>query len=223
MTIFLRKTRARPWGFTLVELLTVVAIVAVLATLLSSGLVSAKRKARKAASTSNLRQIALAINLYEDDQGRRPDFYRAMVDRGYINARVLHCPEDRTTNWAGLFDASFRDTTPSRGQAGLVADFSELPHSYFESFSRSDEAWNEIMRTPSGGVAACQLHGIGRVNPENPSLTDFQGLILRALKDGAVVSRQKFWTSNTEDLAPSFGTSTFNSDFDFFVDAVESP
>lgn len=218
---FLRPTHRRSWGFTLVELLTVVAIVGVLATLLSSGLASAKRKARKAASISNLRQIAMAVNLYTDDHDRRPDLFRTLVDKQFLSGRVLFCPEDRTTNWAGNLGLSL--PTKNRGQLGLIPGEPEVPHSYFESFSRSDEEWEQISRMPFGGIAACQLHGIGRINPENPSLTDFQGLVLRALKDGAVVSRQKFWQTEADSMAPAFGVSSFNSDFDFFVDPVESP
>src|SRR5881628_963575 len=50
-------------AFSLIELLTVVAIIGILATLLSTSLVSAKRKARQTVCAGNLHQIALAIQM----------------------------------------------------------------------------------------------------------------------------------------------------------------
>ena len=83
------------------ELLTVIAIIAVLATLISATLVNAQRKGRKALSISNLRQIALAFNIYQDDHQRRPVYYRQLVEGKYLTERVLLCPEDRIVkNWA---------------------------------------------------------------------------------------------------------------------------
>jgi prepilin-type N-terminal cleavage/methylation domain-containing protein len=198
------KNAARPWGFTLVELLTVVAIIAVLATLLTSTLGSAKRKARKTASVSNLRQISLAFHLYRDDHLKRPPDYRAMADGKYLNARVLLCPEDRAfQNWAGLIEGS----AESRNFMGIPrADFEspalvDLPHSYFKAFHLEREQWDEIERDPLGGVAACQLHGIGRQEMDSgPLLTAYQGLVLRALKDGSVISRQVFWNDPGADV-----------------------
>lgn len=54
-------------GFTLVELLVVLAIIAGLAAMLLPALASAKDKGRQAACFSNLRQVALAAMLYKDD------------------------------------------------------------------------------------------------------------------------------------------------------------
>ncbi|MHC1766584.1 MAG: prepilin-type N-terminal cleavage/methylation domain-containing protein [Verrucomicrobiia bacterium] len=56
-------------GFTLVELLVVIAIIAILAALLAPALSSAKDSGRKAVCLSNLRQVGLAIHIYADDFG----------------------------------------------------------------------------------------------------------------------------------------------------------
>lgn len=55
-------------AFTLVELLVVIAVVAILAALLLPALSSAKERARQAQCAGHLRQIALATTLYVDDQ-----------------------------------------------------------------------------------------------------------------------------------------------------------
>ncbi len=54
-------------AFTLIELLVVIAIIAILAALLLPALSAAKEKARSISCVSNLKQMALAITLYSDD------------------------------------------------------------------------------------------------------------------------------------------------------------
>jgi prepilin-type N-terminal cleavage/methylation domain-containing protein/prepilin-type processing-associated H-X9-DG protein len=53
-------------GFTLVEVLVVIAIIGVLVALLLPAIQAAREAARKTACTSNLRQIALAVHQYYD-------------------------------------------------------------------------------------------------------------------------------------------------------------
>lgn len=54
-------------GFTLVELLVVVAIIGILATIVLTSLNSAKMKARDVRRVSDLRQVALALEMYYND------------------------------------------------------------------------------------------------------------------------------------------------------------
>src|ERR1043166_6762943 len=86
----------RQRGFTLIELLVVIAIIAILAALLFPVFAQARAQARKAACTSNLKQIALAFRMYADDfDGATP----MSTIQGYIkNYGVLHCPADNVTN-----------------------------------------------------------------------------------------------------------------------------
>ena len=61
------NSQRRNEAFTLVELLVVIAIIAILAALLLPSLAQGKQKAHQAQCTSNLRQLALAIHMYADE------------------------------------------------------------------------------------------------------------------------------------------------------------
>ena len=61
------RCRTSKAAFTLVELLVVIAIIAILAALLLPSLVQGKQKAYQTQCLSNLKQLAVAIHLYADD------------------------------------------------------------------------------------------------------------------------------------------------------------
>src|SRR5581483_1452257 len=67
-------------GFTLIELLVVIAIIAILAALLLPTLVNAKAKAQRVQCLNNLRQLAVTLQLYPDDNAG------ALPGNGYVTA-----------------------------------------------------------------------------------------------------------------------------------------
>jgi prepilin-type N-terminal cleavage/methylation domain-containing protein len=182
-------------GFTLIELLTVLAIIGVLATLILAGLSSAKKKSRQAHCISNLRQISLALEMYLDDFQQRPVGFEPMLQEKYLaNPGVLICREDKTGNWGGLVNGG---GAPVRTIIAISLTEPSLPsikHSYLHPWWWEDEAWKQLTELgAAAGVAACQLHGLGRPDPVSPSLRDYEGLVFRARRDGAVIRRQVFW------------------------------
>jgi prepilin-type N-terminal cleavage/methylation domain-containing protein len=188
-------------AFTLIELLTVIAIIAILATLLLSALSSVKKASQQARCISNLHQISLALAMYLDDSTRRPPDLPTLAASRYLPARaVLLCPSDKTGQWGNLVNptvsigggASQNAPAPQPSPTSAVAEF--VPYSYLDPLAWDDQAWEQLTKKGSmAGIVACELHGLGRPDPVAPSLQNFQGLVLRGLRDGVVVKRKVYW------------------------------
>lgn len=211
-----RTRRGCRGGFTLIELLTVVAIIGILATLLLTAVTSARKASWQARCASNLRQISLALNMYLDDLEKRPPDLAALVESKYLPDRgVLLCPADKTRNWGRLVHPSAILSPPLVGLPMRTSEETAaepIPYSYLDPLDWEDSAWSQLMQAgSSAGLVACQLHGLGRPNLEAPSISDFQGLLLRAQRDGAVVRRKVFWNALSERASngASFADASF--------------
>ena len=71
----IKNRRLCPQGFTLLELLVVIALIAILAALMLPALRWGKASARSAACRSNLRQIGIGLRLYVDESAKYPLAY----------------------------------------------------------------------------------------------------------------------------------------------------
>src|SRR5438067_284262 len=110
--------RGEPRGFTLIELLVVIAIIAILAAILFPVFAQARAQARKASCTSNFKQQALGIIMYQQDyDGYYPinsytGSYSAVDDaiwgllvQPYIkNTQIMACPGDPATESDRMLD-----------------------------------------------------------------------------------------------------------------------
>lgn len=74
--------------FTLIELLIVIAIIAILAAMMLPALNQARIAARKTACTNNLKQVGTALTMYAGDHSYFPPGQSA--DMGYMNTRGWH-------------------------------------------------------------------------------------------------------------------------------------
>ena len=84
-------------AFTLVEMLVVIAIIGVLAALLLPALNTARKMARKTACKGNLRQVGLALKMYEDDWRLYPPggALRPAIEMYLKDPKVFRCPSDK--------------------------------------------------------------------------------------------------------------------------------
>lgn len=67
----MKRILKRKKGFTLIELLVVIAIIAILAAMLLPVLAAAKRRAQRINCVSNLKQVNLALRIWEGDNGNQ--------------------------------------------------------------------------------------------------------------------------------------------------------
>ncbi|MBP5232787.1 MAG: prepilin-type N-terminal cleavage/methylation domain-containing protein [Planctomycetes bacterium] len=109
------RCRPRPPAFTLIEMLIVIAIIAVLAALLAPALQKSLDVAREAACANNLRQVGIATSTYLADYHNR--FFRAgelvhpntVVDGWYSlvyqdGGNIYFCPADQMAEYATVED-----------------------------------------------------------------------------------------------------------------------
>ena len=150
-------------GFTLVELLTVITIIAMLAGMISPSLQKVRAKAETTACQSNLRQIGIAVWLYVPDNGNKfpsinnPWGAQVFTNEGATNllgalgpygltAKALACPADLRSK-----DSYYRKYTNSYEYLPFSSDEEAAPgtatiytgNSTFEiPFRRITLAWD---------------------------------------------------------------------------------
>lgn len=120
--ISIEKPKAKPMnarsefrGFTLIEPLVVISIIAILASLLLSGLAGAKESARSAKCKGNLRQMGIALRLYLDENQKYPPLLKnppflpilpnyatnrawrdSLIQQASGNTNIFQCPSKLT-------------------------------------------------------------------------------------------------------------------------------
>jgi len=89
----LRKDRTQSAGFTLIELMIVIAIIGILLTLAIPSFVGAVKHAREAALKEDLQTMRTAIDSYTMDKQKGPQSLDDLIQDGYLRT----IPEDPIT------------------------------------------------------------------------------------------------------------------------------
>jgi len=143
-------------GFTLIEMLVVIAIIAILASILTPALGRARERAKRAKCMSNLKQIGYLISIYEMDKETYPEgsgtnnftaLVNAVKDGGSIDPEIFVCPSD---------PSSTRHSTPSASDSSyLYTKPASSTDSTAVMLQHSDNSWHggkSIYLTASLGV-----------------------------------------------------------------------
>lgn len=80
----LRSSIGRQGGFTLIELMVVVAIIGILAVIALPAMRTAPLKAREAVLKADLYQMRSCIDQFLGDKGQYPESLQGLVDAGYL-------------------------------------------------------------------------------------------------------------------------------------------
>lgn len=242
----------RTGGFTLVELLTLLAVLGVAATLAASAVARAAARARQVQCVDNLRQVAVATELYSKETLKRPRSLSQLAARSnpLDRGRRIVCPADlpyrpaggflgTPTNavhgWGNRANASQQPTwvLQQRDPDGLTFDqelretSEPLEFSYLHPFAWRRSAWMQLMANgPHAGIAVCQLHGIAlrKETQGTASHLDFEGRTVRVQMDGTVVQRRVLRPEGNPGTVSS-GSSIPKEDYpwDLYLDLPASP
>ena len=137
----------------MVELLVVVAVIAILAAMLLPALAGAKLSARRTACLNDLKQLGLAAAMYvQDNDGFYPSSngpykWPQALRSSYLNLKVLVCPDDTSISGEATNSASADEAPRSYVINAWTDYFDTLPQPVaFEIMSET------IIREPSETV-----------------------------------------------------------------------
>ncbi len=124
-------SRLTPHGFTLIELIVVMAIIALLLTIAVPRYFHSTEKAREAVLKENLAQMRTAIDQYFADRGAYPERLEELVEKKYLR----RIPEDPITETVTSWVAQ----PPEDGKSGGIFDIrSGAPGTALDGSSYSD-------------------------------------------------------------------------------------
>lgn len=108
----MRNSRRRQSGFTLLELIIVIAIIGILATIAMPALKDMPLRAKEAVLKTNLRTLRDVIDQHYGDKGRYPPTLETLVENGYLR-RVPNDPITRRNDtWVVVYEEIDPDNPP---------------------------------------------------------------------------------------------------------------
>lgn len=179
-----KRTPMKSRGFTLIEMLAVIAIVAILAGLLASAAMSSRRAALETGDISNLRQIGQAQAIYTTDHdGIEKRDVLPLVESGVVDSKCLQSALDPSqVGYANQFRIS-RGADPLRFKSSYLT---------LKDAERSEDVTAVPDQATRSGWLISATHGLN-LSPEMLVPSFFEGRYHRLCNDGSVVTRSFYW------------------------------
>ena len=144
----------RNGAFSIVELLVVIAVIALLASLLLPVLSRAKESGRRAACINNLHQLELGLRFFVDENDSRypprsdSQHWPSQLSAYFNNQRVLVCPNDRVPA-DDLAPRPGLDPVDVAARSYVLNGFNDLAVTSF-----AEENWQSFLHGPARGAVA---------------------------------------------------------------------
>jgi prepilin-type N-terminal cleavage/methylation domain-containing protein len=113
---------ARQRGFTLLELIVVIAIVGILATIAMPALKDVPLRARESVLKTNLRTFRDVIDQRYGDKGRYPPSLEALVEEGYLRKIPIDPITRSSETWIPVYEEVDPDKPPAETEGGGETD-----------------------------------------------------------------------------------------------------
>lgn len=197
-------------GFSLLEILAVLAIITILAALLFPVLSSAKKSAKRITCISNLHQIGLAAGLYQGDWN---DELPPVNPLGWMNPHAQTVSKDTLSNYGTTPDIYRCPEYTKRGDSEVKGVNNYIMRF---TFDQNDEDFTlityRILPDANSVIAFCDMHLTKRIGPWNGKLTE--GGLFNVLRNNGSVekvntSKVVVHTNNWGGFDPSLDPSMF--------------
>ena len=148
-------------GFTLIEILVVLAIIAILMSFIFPAVSRAKEQANVTKCISNVKQVALALTMYAGDhddelpavnQTLKDSWVAEMIKGSYLKPKspILHCPSDHAWNGTTRITSYGLNSLLTKGLSdhnGVLLSAIDNPSEMIMTVELNDYAWGGDRKT----------------------------------------------------------------------------